>query len=632
MTGKVLTSWSLIWLLIAVLLVVGGALNLSQRASGTMPPTDGVLWVQRADGIYAEKVLPGYAASRAGISQGDRLLSISIDGVQADEVISTRDIPMYLEAAGVGGNLTYYFEKRAYSFSDNRYFADLTNLDPFPRWTPSIVFLSFVGIVWLAIGLFVLFKQGSRSPFVLHFASLCLAAFVFHLYRPVHAGQDFDLVVQILDDAAFAFFVPLFVHFCLRYPVRSDVFGEKRWRTLLIYVPATLLTLASLAATLLPLVPHSGFSNFLGETTAAYKFWPRFSLAILIHFVVGVGIGSGILVWRFLTNRQAIVRQRLKWAMWGTIVSVLPIIAYQTAIRFIYLPEDTLIVALTTLPLALIPLSFGHSVVRYRLMDVDVVVKRAAVFAMTTVAVALMIGAVALGLVFLVRIDGDLSGTEITLRVLIAVVAMAVIVLLSEPLKNFLQERANRMFYGERYDLRRGLLDFGKTLSATTAMTPLLDSLTERLIQVLDVEKVAIFMEDSKAKGRFVVARSVGLSEEYIVPSDFRQMIRQKSAEKGVVRADEFEFQDEYKRRRPAGEIFEDLNRNAGKQFAPEIVSAFYRAFLKELSGETTEKRFRKLLGREYLETEGLFSVLRKNLNELGGVTNIRIPRFGAGN
>lgn len=87
-----------------------------------------------------------------------------------------------------------------------------------------------------------------------------------------------------------------------------------------------------------------------------------------------------------------------------------------------------------------------------------------------------------------------------------------------------------------------------------------------------------------------------------------------------------------YKRRRPVGEIFDDLNRNAGKQFAPEIVSAFYRAFLKELSGETTEKRFRKLLGRDYMEAEGLFSVLRKNLNELGGVTNIRIPRFGAGN
>ncbi|MEJ7713355.1 MAG: hypothetical protein WKF84_26800 [Pyrinomonadaceae bacterium] len=45
------------------------------------------------------------------------------------------------------------------------------------------------------------------------------------------------------------------------------------------------------------------------------------------------------------------------------------------------------------------------------------------------------------------------------------------------PLKNFLQERIDRIFYGERYDLRNGLLDFGRTISATTALDPLLESL-----------------------------------------------------------------------------------------------------------------------------------------------------------
>ncbi len=545
MTGKVLTSWSLIWLVITVLLISGAALNLSQRAGNQLPPTDGVLWVERADGIYAEQVLPGFAAARAGISPGDKLLTISLDGQQTDEVVSVRDIPMYLDAAGVGGSLTYFFEKRSYSFSDNRYFADLSNIDTLPRWTPSIVFLSLVGLIWLGIGLFVLFKQGSRSPFVIHFASLCLAAFVFHVYRPINSGQDLDLAVQIIDDVAFAFFVPLFVHFCIRYPVRSDVFGERRWQTLGLYVPAALFTLLVLVVTIVPHLPFIALGDLVSSTVASIKFWPRFNLLLIAQFVVGVGAGAGILIWRFLSSKQAVVRQRLKWAMWGTIVSVAPILCFQIARRFFYLPEDTLTVAMTTLPLALIPLSFGHSVVRYRLMDVDVVVKRAFVYAITAVAIAVMIGGVALALVLLVRIDGDLSTTEIALRALIAIIAMAAIVLLSEPLKNFLQERVNRFFYGERYDLRQGLLDFGRTLSATTGFVPLLDSLAERLVQVLDVEKVAIFIEDPKAVGQYVVARSVGLSEEFYVPADFKQMIRRKSAEKGVVRADEFGYADE---------------------------------------------------------------------------------------
>src|SRR5205085_12532851 len=217
--------------------------------------------------------------------------------------------------------------------------------------------------------------------------------------------------------------------------------------------------------------------------------------------------------------------------------------AFQIAKRFIYLPEDSYITAITTLPLGLIPLSFGHSVVRYRLMDVDVVVRRALVYALTTLAIAMMIGTVALGLVFL-AVGNNLSTTEITLRALIAIVAMGAIVLLSEPLKKFLQERVERFFYGERYDLRQGLLDFGKTLSATTALDPLLDGLVERLRQVLDVQKVAVFIEDENAAAHYRLAKSVGLSEEFKIPRDFRTMIRQKSAARGVVRADELDVQE----------------------------------------------------------------------------------------
>ncbi len=538
---KVLTSWSLIWLVVTVLLVAGGALNLSQRAYHDLPPTDGVLWVQKNGGIYAEKVAPGLAASRAGISPGDRLLTVSLDGESFDEVVSIADIPMYLDAAGVGGTLTYYYQKTSYSFANNFYYADLKNIDTLPRWTPSIIFLTIVGLIWLGVGMFVLFKQGSRSPFVLHFAMVCLAAFVFHVYHSLNLGQDLDLAVNILDDIAFAFFAPLFLHFCLRYPVHSEVFDNQRWRTLALYVPAAALTLVLLLFSLGPLIPIESIASSLRNFAAATKLFPNLNLALLIHFVAGISIGATVLLWRFLTSKQALVRQRLKWAMWGTIFSIVPILLFKIAGRFIFLPEDTLSTALTTLPLALIPLSFGHSVVRYRLMDVDVVVRRALVYAMTTVAIAMMIGAVALGLVFL-AVGNNLSTTEITLRALIAVIAMAAIVMLSEPLKNFLQERADRFFYGERYDLRQGLLDFGRTLSATTALEPLLEGLTERLKQVLGVEKVAVFIEGTS--GNYKLAKSSGLSEEFRIPPDFRDTIRAKSAVTGVVRADEIELLD----------------------------------------------------------------------------------------
>jgi hypothetical protein len=68
-------------------------------------------------------------------------------------------------------------------------------------------------------------------------------------------------------------------------------------------------------------------------------------------------------------------------------------------IRFLYAacylfgaPTDRWLTDVAILPLGLIPFAFGYSVMRYRLMDVELVVRRVFVYALTTLAIALLIG------------------------------------------------------------------------------------------------------------------------------------------------------------------------------------------------------------------------------------------------
>lgn len=80
-----------------------------------------------------------------------------------------------------------------------------------------------------------------------------------------------------------------------------------------------------------------------------------------------------------------------------------------------------------------------------------------------------------------------------------------------------------------------------------------------------------------------------------------------------------------YKRRRAAGEIVADLQENSGKQFAPEVVAAFYRAMLKELTGEKKDKRFRRMLGKDYLQAEEIVPQLKNALNDLSAASTLTL-------
>ena len=556
MKDSVLTTKGWALLIAAAVLVAAGTINFAQRLTHTAPPTDGVDWVKTDDGrIVAREVKQDSPAGRKGvlgIFPGDQLVGVAVgDDERPAEVRTTYDVQVFLEEAGVGGRVRYSIVRPSYPEEIRFRHIYLDDLTPLRTVTARDLYVNLIGVVYLLVGLFVFFKQGGRAPFALHFATLCLVAFVFHFYKPYGGLEDLDLAVEFLDNAAFALFAPVLLHFCAVYPVRYQL-SERRPRLVyLLYAPAAVLVAFAafydFAAALYNRWPNSGLTSLF---FAAYEALPedfpaRLSLAATGFLTASLVAGSFILVRRFVKNESAIVRQQLKWVVWGSALAVTPFTLLYAASYLFGVGEGFLSEATrrwmtdaAVLPLVLIPLTFGNSVVRYRLMDVDMVVRRTAVYALTTLTIALMIGSVVY-VAGLYAFGGEvITPGVVTMRVIVSVAAMAVIVMTAAPLKNFLQERTDRFFYGERYDLRAGLLDFGRTLSATTSLDPLLDALVGRLQQVLGVERVAIFIEDARGGGAYHVARAVGLSSEVIVPPDFREMIRTRSAEDGIVRAD----------------------------------------------------------------------------------------------
>jgi len=357
-------------LIAAVLLLAAGVLNLTQRIQSKPQPSDGVEWRQAGAGrVIAHTVAPASVAARAGIAAGDRLVAVSFTDAPGsyEQLADALDVLKYIEDAGAGGTLHYLIERPTNMEASRFNYADLYGLDGLPSTLPRDVYLHLIGLVYLFVGFYVLFKQGGRAPYTLHFAGLCLAAFVFHFYKPLGSYEDLDAAIAILDSAAFILFAPLFLHFCLIYPVRRHLFAGANGKAFLLrqnlftvglYVPALILIALTMFAMLMP-----------GGTRLDAYLTPEFVGSLyrlaFLHFVFALVSGSGILIYRFFRSGNAVIRQQLKWVVWGSILAVLPFtllyaVGYLTgaAANMTTLAGANRLTDIAVLPLVLIPLTF----------------------------------------------------------------------------------------------------------------------------------------------------------------------------------------------------------------------------------------------------------------------------------
>ncbi len=74
-----------------------------------------------------------------------------------------------------------------------------------------------------------------------------------------------------------------------------------------------------------------------------------------------------------------------------------------------------------------------------------------------------------------------------------------------------------------------------------------------------------------------------------------------------------------YRRRRSFEDVVRDLRENSGKQFDGKVVAAFARAMLKEVTGQTKERRITKLLGKGYLDGDHVATLLSDLISDLEG-------------
>jgi len=146
---------------------------------------------------------------------------------------------------------------------------------------------------------------------------------------------------------------------------------------------------------------------------------------------------------------------------------------------------------------------FGYAIIRYRLMDVDIIFKRGLAYTAATAGVLVVFFALIglIGLVFHTQANGKWGG----------VLAIVIAASIFEPFRQWFQGRLDRFFYRDRLDYRRTLIEFGSALTNEVRLDPMLSSVLDRVSQTLLVDRIAVFVEDTEQPEQLRLARSMGL-------------------------------------------------------------------------------------------------------------------------
>jgi hypothetical protein len=265
-----------------------------------------------------------------------------------------------------------------------------------------------------------------------------------------------------------------------------------RWRVLAyvsiaalaVTVLSDLLAPVKLADSVVPATQNPLGIEAIGGLTAAGQ-------NALVVLLLCVPLSAVSLLVRYHRSRGE-TRQQLKWLVSATAaivvfyVAVLTISGAPSPPLWLMILQDAAIVSF-----CLIPISIGVAVLRYRLYEIDVIVRRTVVYSLLLASLAAMyLGGVAV----LGWIGRDLTGQGGTLGVTLSTLLVAITF---QPLRARIQSAVNRRFYRQRYDAETAIAAFSSTLRSEIDLSTLQRELLAVVDQTVHPVQVALWIRPS---------------------------------------------------------------------------------------------------------------------------------------
>ncbi len=218
----------------------------------------------------------------------------------------------------------------------------------------------------------------------------------------------------------------------------------------------------------------------------------RFIPVWLVLLAAVTILAAGSLLARYRQAEYA-VRQQIKWLLYAGGIFTL----YYVPLLFL---NDEMMTSLfgeffdlvLILVILTFPLAIGIAILRYRLYDIALIIRRTVIYTVLTAALA----AVYFGsVVLLQQLTEQLTGGQSPLAIVLSTLAIAA---LFSPLRRRVQEGVDRRFFRQKYDARQVLAQFAHTARDEVSLESLRGTLREVVQQTVQPRSVQIWLQQDE--------------------------------------------------------------------------------------------------------------------------------------
>jgi signal transduction histidine kinase len=434
--------------------------------------------------IVSDSYSPNWDLSTLGLQAGDIL--VSIDNAP---VASGRDVYLTLREHQVNETVSLKIDPVSAQPADAAKTLPIS-LKSFPGADLLIFFwLPYaIGLVYLALGLTVYHLRGGERVGTV-FVAFCVLVSIL-------VGGFLDQHTLHFLSPVWAFAFPVtgasLLHLSLVFPTETRLLRRRPWLSFVSYLPALLLGIINLYS--LYLTPNPRLHTAVQMVNSVFL-----SLSAFLFF--------SLLLNARLTSLSRRVRQQITVIFWGSVIAFGPgaIWVIARALGFGMPFGWPLFIAVFT-PLFIFPMTIAFASLRYRLLDLDLVFSRGITY---TLLIVLVTAAYFFTVSLLVAL---FQNTTLYQNPIIIVVFILVLVLLLEPLKNYLQASINRFFLVDQFDSRQLLQLYGRALTSSPLDTDeILKLLLSHTNEALLPEQAIVFLKDP-ARNSYTIRHQLGVN------------------------------------------------------------------------------------------------------------------------